>query len=445
QRTMNCVELFCKQVDCKPESIALWVPGRSNRATSFSELYRMAGAIQQQIRQKGLTPGTSVLLVDNLGPRLFAAIIAIIASGGIAIIVEPWMPIAKIQKAISLVKPQIFITNLLGKLWGVRIPAIRAIPHSLSIAESIKTKGQSLDLTDLKPHSSAILTFTSGTTAEPKAVLRTHNSLHCQYQTLSRALGLEKFHGSDLCVFANFALANLAAGRTSLLVPQKWSRRFFRSIDDLPANLKPQSFSSGPAFLTEAMKHAKLESLCSVHIGGALTSCDLFESAFRKWPSAHFLHVYGSTEAEPVTVSDARIAVAKSRNAQYFHTTFIGRPVPEVEHQIDNGQLLIRGKHVCPKFGSTTEADTWHAMGDRIETNIETSTDGWWYLGRNQQSKEDFLLEQKIYRFLQSDTSFIHRDQRHLIHLIGEGVKTKKREIVETFPEIRTVTEAKIR
>ena len=53
--------------------------------------------------------------------------------------------------------------------------------------------------------------------------------------------------------------------------------------------------------------------LRAIHVGGGLTNCSIFETAFGRFKDAEFLHLHGSSEAEPVASMGAREAVDRSR------------------------------------------------------------------------------------------------------------------------------------
>ncbi len=84
-----------------------------------------------------------------------------------------------------------------------------------------------------------------------------------------------------MTLFANFALANLTAGRTSIIVHPKWNEKQLREIFSLPKELQPISLTTGPAFLIQLLQYENiLPELRSVHVGGALTDTWIFKKAF---------------------------------------------------------------------------------------------------------------------------------------------------------------------
>ena len=96
----------------------------------------------------------------------------------------------------------------------------------------------------------------------------------------------------------------------------------------------PTSLTCGPAFLLQLIKsNFPFPSLNRFHIGGALTDLWILEKGFKKWPKANWIHTYGSSEAEPVALCDAKEAVLQSKKRGGFQTLYLGRPVEEIEYK----------------------------------------------------------------------------------------------------------------
>lgn len=445
---MNCIDLFRNasiQDSAKP---ALWMP--PNHVTTFGQLQQGAAAAQRLCRKCGVKRGDGVLLVDSISPRLYASVIGILGMGAHAILVEPWMPLPLLNRAIDLVKPKLFLTNLWGRAWGLRVQAIREIPAWSGFKYNLDSSSE-LEAEAVPTETLAMVTFTTGTTGNPKGVVRTHGLLVEQHFALSDALRSNDFTGADLTVFANMALSNLASGRCSLLVPSQPKNNFFHLLKQLPSSLAPVTMTCGPAFLKELLNTAPLASLQSVHVGGALADCQLFEKGFSLLPDARWLHVYGSSEAEPVACADARRAVQESKKKGYFQTLYLGHLIPEIQANIDRDSTWVSGLHVSPfylgddfsnrRYKRLDESGRiWHDMGDRIVV----SEDAWWYCGRSSQEIEEFFLEQQIYSFLQLSTCFVQRDEDGGLYLFGENVHRRRQELLQKFPMLEDVFEVVI-
>ncbi|MBI2711237.1 MAG: AMP-binding protein [Bdellovibrio sp.] len=447
---MNCIDLFQKRVNETPNKMALLIPGKE-RAT-FLELQNVGSKAQGLLLENGAKPGDAVLLLDTLGVRLYGCISALLSLGCSVILVEPWMPVAKIQKMIELAKPKFFLSNPIGFLWGARVQAIRNIPRWIRIGKiaSQTRKPGPLILEELAPETPGILTFTSGTTGDPKGVVRTQGYLMKQHEVLAEHLHAEQYPEPDLCIFANFVLSNLGSGRGSVIIPPAWKPETLASIDHLPREYQPVTLTTGPAFLLQLQKHAQANSLRAVHVGGALTDCAIFERAFERWPTVHWGHIYGGSEVEPVAVTDARKAVEFSRKKNYFQTLFLGENVSQISPRFETDTLWVAGPHVCPEYlGNEKEnriykhkdasGRLWHAMGDRVKKDES----GWWYMGRSGQPLEEFQLEQDLYSFLGSSKSFVLM-QGGQKTLVGENLRVRKPEILKNFPQINAVCETRI-
>ena len=424
---MNCTKLFYKSYQNYPNRPAIWIKGRT---ITFKELYTLSGKAQSFCNNLDLKKEDTVLLVDNLGFRLYAFLIAILAQGANVIFIEPWMKPKKITSIINSVKPKYFIKNLSGTLWSFLLPTVRSIPYKADITGFKNYSETELTIVDVDENSDAITTFTTGTTGIPKKVSRKQGYLISQFKVINKHFKMSEHSGADLCIFPNFILANLASGRGSVLVTPKWKTKELKQISKLKGELMPTTLTSGPAFLLKLIKcDSTFSSLKSFHIGGALTDLWILEEGFKKWPKADWVHTYGSSEAEPVALCDAKEAVLKSKKRNLFQTLYLGEPVEEVEYKNEKDGLWIAGIHVSPshranKLQNKTDREekAWHYTGDRILIDQE----GWWYQGRSNQPEEDFLLEQKIYSKLKSSKCFVTTDKQGQKYLWGENINVKQ-------------------
>jgi acyl-coenzyme A synthetase/AMP-(fatty) acid ligase len=444
---VNCVQTFKNRAREAPGRMAIQMP--RSKPVSFAELLNMGSKAQAHFLKLGLRAGDSVLLLDRLSPRLYAQIIGILATGATAVLVEPWMEIERINHAIRLVKPKIFAAGTMGRVWGMRLKSVREIPHWVHPRSWMGDSQKELVLESVPGDMPGILTFTSGTTGAPKGVVRQQGYMMHQHRILTQALDLEAHTRPDLCIFANFALANLASGRGSIIVPPKWSDADLKWLTELPYEDQPESLTTGPAFLLKLMaaqKQAKLSGLKSIHVGGALTDCWIFEKAFEAHPDAHFMHIYGSSEAEPVAIADAREAVKESRAKGFFQTLYLGQPIVDIEAKIESDNLWVTGPHVCPLYLGGEEENrvhkrrdekgrVWHSMGDRVRVE-----DGkWWYSGRSQQPFEHFEIEQKAYAALGSSKAFVLSEPEGVSLCIEPSSQMGHEEILEKLRGLKAV------
>jgi acyl-coenzyme A synthetase/AMP-(fatty) acid ligase len=447
---MNAVELIDQQILAQPKRLALWFPDHGS--LSFEELDALAQRIAGQLLRKGCRRGDNILLGLELAPHLYATILAMARLGLTALLVEPWMPLDRINTTIEATRPRAFLAGWKGRLWGLRARAIRQIPVWLlekDLATGERHKGPAEVMDGPEP---LIITFTSGTTGQPKGVVRSHAYLLEQCKGIHRAFDYHQEQGPDLCIFANLALANLAAGRPSIIIPSRWSAEDLTTLNSLPREMQPETMIVGPTFLERVLRSTQLAHLRSYFVGGAQTDCHLLEQAGARWPAARGHLVYGSTEVEPVAHTDARESVRRSRDRGYFQALFLGPLDTQLQSQVKNQQFWITGPHVCGFYLANEKANQeykyqdeaghiWHRMGDRIGE----SADGLWYQGRDQSPLDDFLLEQRLYLALGHSRAMIERDMDGAALIYCENARQNLATIRTVVPDVKHIFQVKMR
>jgi acyl-CoA synthetase (AMP-forming)/AMP-acid ligase II len=230
------------------------------------------------------------------------------------------------------------------------------------------------------------LTFTSGSTGDPRAAVRTHGFLLAQHRVLDRSLRL-KAGEVDLTTMPIVLLANLASGVTSLIADADLRRP--GAIDPAPVVAQLQRYpvvstAASPAFLERLAKYCSargltLPGLRKVFTGGAPVFPHVLEQVQRMAPDAEVTAVYGSTEAEPIAhIAYHEIADADRKAMLAGRGLLAGVPVPEIRVRILSndggpGEIAVSGEHVLPGYlhgqgDSETkfreDGVVWHRTGD---------------------------------------------------------------------------------
>ncbi|MEX5727169.1 acyl-CoA synthetase (AMP-forming)/AMP-acid ligase II [Rhodovulum iodosum] len=357
---------FLAMAGAAPARPAVIAPGET---LSFGELRVLAEGFAARLEAGGVRRGDRLLLAMPVSPRLYAALAGAWLAGAAVVFPEPTLGLRGLRHAIGATRPHGLIATgpyralrVLPGLWG--LPAFA--PGPVGGARTVKPPA---------PSDTALISFTTGSTGRPKAIARSHGFLAAQNAALAPVLAASE-GTRDLVGFPAFVLAGLAAGRTSVLPGRPVAGR---RAD--PAALARQIGVSGatrlllpPAACAGLAANGLPAHVAKVFTGGGPVFPDLIDGLQAARPEVEVIAVYGSTEAEPVAVLDAReIAGADRRAMAAGGGLLAGRPVPELALRIVDDEILVAGPHV--NAGYLDPADdtanklreggrVWHRTGD---------------------------------------------------------------------------------
>lgn len=239
------------------------------------------------------------------------------------------------------------------------------------------------------PDDIALLLYTSGTTAAPKAAVLRHKHL-TSYVLTTIEFGAADPGDCSLVSVPPYHIAgvantitNIYAGRRvvhlSRFTPEGW-------IDTVRDEGVTQALVV-PTMLARVVE--KLDdtgamhgpALRSIAYGGAPMPRRIIERALDLFPDTNFVNAYGLTETSSTIAvlgpEDHREAVASGDPAVRVRLDSVGRPVPGIEVEVRDddgtalpagraGNLFVRGDQVSGEYrGRTTEqTDGWFATRD---------------------------------------------------------------------------------
>lgn len=408
--------------------------GRCPRPLSFAELDRLVSRTSCHLHALGLRPGDPVLVLQPLSLELCVALVALLRAGLVAVFVDPSAGLAHLDSCCRLTSPRAFIGSGKAHLLRLVSPALRRIPMKwrtctlIQCAQSTAPPtGAEASSSDLPPSAPALVRFTSGSTGEPKAAVRTHGFLLAQLRAIETNLHLHAGQ-IDLVTMPMFMLPNLAAGVTSI-IPRVDVRAPGRIA---PAPLVAQiqerrvdRLTASPTLFHRLADHCArhritLDSLRRLETGGAPVFPGLLDSLRAMAPQSEIVAVYGSTEAEPIAllrydeISDAdRQAMATGAGL------LAGRPVADLSIRLlllntlppatltkpafealcappgEPGEIVVSGPHVHPGQPNDQHSNAtklrvgeavWHRTGDTGRLDHDGRL---WLLGRSSARIDD--------------------------------------------------------
>lgn len=406
---MNIAEILSTRAQLTGPAIIDRIDGR-DRLTSFDALQQQVTQAAALLRQAGLRPGDRVLVFQPMSLELYVALIALFRLGLVAMFIDPSAGLPHIERCCSLFPPEAFIGSPRAHLLRLLSPALRRVPRHFVIGAHLPGAIPWSRAAGMEPYARifpagerapALLTFTSGSTGQPKAALRTHGFLLAQHQVLQQQFGAQagEIH---LVTMPLFVLANLASGVTSLIAAGNLRRP--GSISAGPvleqiARYRPTRAEASPAFWERLIADCRrrgvhLSALRAIYAGGAPVFPHVLDGLQEIAPGAEIVAVYGSTEVEPIA-HVARSALSTDDIAATLAGGGlpVGIPVPQLALRILReqwgravgpynaqtfaaecqpagvpGEIVVSGNHVLPGYV--------HGYGD-AETKFRVDTTIW--------------------------------------------------------------------
>lgn len=435
---MNVAQILCDRAASSGDQPAIIdYPRGQVRTTSFRELADAAAQAAGQLQAAGLRPGDAVLVLVPMSAELYIALSALFRLGLVAMFLDPSAGRKHIDSCCALNPPQAFIGSPAAQALRCLSPGLRRIPRKFTTrgfipgARRLIAPGFTGAVPPLAPCTAttpALIRFTSGSTAEPKAAVRTHGFLREQQRVIERSLGLQPGE-VDFSTLPIFVLANLASGVTSIL-PNADLRAPAR-VNPVPVlqqfqRHRPDRVSASPALLARLAEHCAatgetLGSLKRVFTGGAPVFPRLLDQLQAMAPAAEIVAVYGSTEAEPIAKISLNEITAQDRQGMLSGRGLLsGFPDPDIQLRIlregargmdgavsanafgaaslspgEFGEIVVNGPHVQPGYLNgigdaetklSVDGRTWHKTGDAGYLDERGRV---WLLGRSRERIQD--------------------------------------------------------
>jgi acyl-CoA synthetase (AMP-forming)/AMP-acid ligase II len=363
---MNLLTLLDMAATALPDRVAL---GRKSNGTTYATLLAAARTGAAVLRERD---AEDVVYLGANGPALPVALFAAAWAG---------IPFVPLNYRLSEEKRDALLTRHPHALVIVdgRPPTgmdamNTAAWLTITAAAGPETKPWSDD-----PEAVAVLLYTSGTTAEPKAaVLRQRHLVSYLFNAVDfgaadeRDAALVSVPPYHVAGVANL-LSNMYCGRRLVYLESF-------SAPDWLACVRDEEITHAlvvPTMLARITDHlagatdAAVPTLRSLAYGGAKMPIPVLERAVRLFPAVDFVNAYGLTETSSTIAvlgpDDHRAAltgdpVARSRLGS------VGRVLPDIEVQVRAGELYVRGPQVSGEYlggGNGCDEDGWFATRDR--------------------------------------------------------------------------------
>ena len=421
---MNIGQILIDQATQRPDKPAIVeAAGGDTRALTFAQIAERSARAAALLRATKLEKGDRILVLQPMSIELYVALLAIFRLGLVATVLDPSAGRPHIEQCCRIARPKAFLGPARAHLLRFACKGLRRIERHFVTAGWAPQATRWSNLERLEPLKSitacdsshdALLTFTSGSTGNPKAAVRSHGFLLAQHKVLAEAIDLEPGE-VDLATLPVFVLANLASGVTTV-IPQCDLRRpgFVEPgpvLEQLERHQVTRTVGS-PALYDRLLQGARaaagagggcretrLGTLKKLYTGGAPVFPRLLQELRSALPQGRVIVVYGSTEAEPIAHLDWDEAETAELDAMYAgNGLLVGKPVRQIDLRIllnrwgeplpamrarqfaelalppdRGGEIVVCGPHVLGGYLNgigdeetkfRVEGEIWHRTGD---------------------------------------------------------------------------------
>jgi amino acid adenylation domain-containing protein len=333
---------------------------------SFSELMHASRSVGSFLLFGGFWR-KSVLILMEKHPNTVAAMLGVVYAGCFYTVLDSSVPWERIRNIVNKLRPAAVIYDKINSDIAHTLPdGITKYPYEIACSSYIdtgllgRTRAASLD-TDI-----VYVSFTSGSTGEPKGVAADHRSVIDYTEALTEAIGFDGdciFGGqASLCLDAPLKeiMTTLKLGASTCFIPRRlftFPVQLCRYLEENGVNTLCWAVSAlviiSSLGLLEAHAPKGIRTVC---FGGEVFPRAEYEKWRRAYPNVKFVNLYGPTEATGMScywICDRELDDGESIP--------IGRPFRNTEILLINddgeraafgelGEIYIRGSCVTAGY-----------------------------------------------------------------------------------------------
>jgi len=394
---VNIANLFLEAARAYPSNIAI-IEGSSK--INYTELADDVKKTAAYFSAKGIKQGDRVLVFVPMSIDLYRIVLALFHIGAAAVFLDEWVSKERLLLCCKIADCKGFIGTPKARILTIFAKELRKIPIKLNW----RTKARAgIEAEWVHEDTTALITFTTGSTGIPKAADRSHAFLASQFDILKNKINATPTD-VDMPVLPIVLFVNLGVGATSVIA--KFNSR-------KPKTLKPQllvdqmnrhkvnRITASPFVIKSLAEHliltsAEVKSVKQIYTGGAPVFPQEAETYLNGFRKAKVTVIYGSTEAEPI--SSIRAEELVKRRAELTEGLPVGKTHPKTAtkiikmvdrnlvqlncHELKDlelddgsiGEVLVSGDHVLKRYYNNPEAfasnkimvgeTIWHRTGD---------------------------------------------------------------------------------
>ena len=357
----------------RAKALIIW-PGHDGRPETFTgaDIKLKVDNTSALLHSQGVGTGDKVMLALPVSIDALCSILALQKIGAI-----PVLPPSKSKPAAVI---RLLRTNNTDTILFTKSPAIpiRLALHIFRIKPIVLLKDfpviKNPAIENVPPQQEALISFSSGSTGQPKAIRRSHAVLTAQHLVLKQIFPPQAAQ-RDFPLFPNILLHNLSIGVLTIMpaipgfvLEQMDAKIITRQIEEMQVTtLTGNVFYFKKIIQQLEANPGGYNQVTAIGIGGSPVPENIVASLREYFPSADCFIIYGSSEAEPIAIRKIENNSLENPANGYC----VGKPVESIQLRIEgentlvtsfgeqqSGEVLVQGAHVA------TSDKKWLKTGD---------------------------------------------------------------------------------
>src|SRR5262245_27463485 len=181
---MNLVERLVARAAERPEQAAI-IEGANDRRTTFAQLAERSARAAGTLERGGVGSGDHVLFLAPMSAALYVWLLGTMRLGAVAMFLDPSAGRQHAARCLRMIAPRAFVGTGRAHLLRLLIPELRRVSAHFHVDGWFEENLDAVDpregLHRCDADHAALVTFTRGSTGEPKAVVRSHGFLPGQH------------------------------------------------------------------------------------------------------------------------------------------------------------------------------------------------------------------------------------------------------------------------